>query len=188
MTKRRGTKKMQPSVGFRFLEENGASPASKTLELGQRQVEVFPMTVGSFSAAVRLFEPYLSDVSTAVLRQYSLTALADKEQAQKAFAQVLSNKLTKMAVDVPELFVRLVACLMNIIPERDAAILVWFDSAVTPTEMFTALQELDSLNDFAKLYTQAVAIWAHFSEKYGLDKLFEAVAKEQVEEPILEER
>ncbi len=156
----------------------GYSPASIELELGGKNVKIYKMTVGSTRALIKLVEPYIKRIATALFTQVGLEGLQDEERVKTALRALIGEQVSEILVTVPETLVTAFARLINI-PENDKRKNEWLLNTVAPGELLGVLPALDELNDFGALYQQALGVFTHFNHKYEIGK---AIGAGQAEE------
>lgn len=184
-------KQISPRRTLVVLEEEAQEIPSVEIVLGTRKVQVYPMTVGSFQRAVHLFEPYLQDIARTVIGTVGVDRLRDSNSLRQGLAEAIGEKLSAMAVQVPETVVQLFACIMNVDPERDKDVMGWLLETVTPSELVGMFPKLDELNDFEKMLSDVMGLFDYLDDKYKLTDAFRKASSQAEEErqaPVLEER
>lgn len=150
---------------------DGYEPESAAVVIGGHEVVVYKMSLGSFARAVNEIEPYLKELAallfgTAAFQKVMAGEVVDPKIIETEVKTAVINKLAEMIAAVPETVVRLLACIMNIPADGEAADFFW--NAVGPNDLLDVIEKLDELNNFAEIVNRLIGVIGYLGKRYGI--------------------
>jgi len=168
----------------RIVAPDGYEPESVILTLGGQEVTVYKMSLGSSIRAVKICEPYIKELASALFNTPAFQSAAsgkgvDKEIMEAEIKSAVIGKLTEMITTVPETVIGLLACLMNFPEEGEAADFFW--NVVDPGDLLGTIEELDGLNNFAEVVSRLLEAVSYLGKRYGVEIPGVSIVEKQAE-------
>jgi len=159
-------------------------PKQVTITLGGIDVLIYKMSLASSIRAVRIIEPYISEISAALFGtpafQEALKGKkVDPNMVEGEIRDAAMGKLTEMIATVPETVMGLLACLMNFPEEGEEADFFW--NSVDPGDLLSAIEKLDELNNFAEVGTKLLEAIRYLGKRYKIEIPGISIAEKETE-------
>lgn len=169
----------------RIVVPDGYKPKSVVLILGNHEVTVDKMSLGSFARCVKIAEPYIRELAsvlfnTPAFRSAMTGEAVDPNVMETEIRSAATGKLTEMIATVPETVISLLACLMNFPEEGEATDFFW--NVVNPGDLLNAIEKLDELNNFADIVTKFLNTIRYLGKRYGVEIPGVSIVEKETEE------